>query len=166
MFWDNLKQLVLCPFFVKIHNRTKKKKKWFFPYIQKCQLFEKNYIILRSLWKSRFLPIFSKISTFRVKLRYFDITLKFSFQFLPISPKISKFKEMVPFFRFHWKNRFLSICPKISTFREKLHYFEITLKKSFSAHIFENINNSREITEIYIYLRKYQHLKENYVVLR
>ena len=45
-------------------------------YVQKQQHFEEDYVILRLLWKSGFLAIFAKISTFGGKGSYLEISLK------------------------------------------------------------------------------------------
>ena len=161
------------------------------PYVQKYKHFQKNYLILRLLCKvvfahikyqnsrkSKFfgdlfakIVICPKISVFRGKLHYFEITLKKSF-FSDISENINIFRKRklfrdhfkkiifclykylqkyfnisgkIKFFeRSFWNNRLLSINPYIATFRGKSCYFEITFEKSFFDHISENINISRK----------------------
>ena len=143
VFWDHFEKIDFCPYLWKYQNSRKRYfssgllEKIVFVYIY--QHFQKNDVILRSFWKSR--PKYPKTSTFRGKVSYLEITFE---KIGEKNPNISNCKEKERFLRILWKNSFLFICPKISTFLEKLCYSKITLKKSFFAHISENINISRK----------------------
>ena len=80
----------------------------FWPYVQKYQLFEENYIILRSLWRSYFFPYIRKYPHFEEK----EVLSKKTF-FAHTSENIKSL----------WKNSFLSKCPKINNFFREIALF-------------------------------------------
>ena len=122
-------------------------------------------VILRSLWKIRFLLISSKISSFKKKDLFEKIIFEniifcpysqkyqnsrksniFHKSFLSMCPKISAFRGKLLYFEIPLKKCILFIYTKISMFREKGGYLEITLKKSLFAHISEKIKIQRKAT--------------------
>ena len=87
---------------------------------------------------------------------------------LLISPKISKFKQQVIFFRSLHKNSFFPYVQKYQQFEERM-FFEITLRKSFIAHISENVKIKGKWT-VFVgpYLRKYfflDYFKDSFLLI-
>ena len=89
---------------------------------KKCFFFPKNL----------FLALFPKLSTFRAKLRYFEITLKklmFASFFGSISKSINISRKMTIFWDhfektdFSPKTSFLALFPELSIFQQKIKIF-------------------------------------------
>ena len=146
--------------------------------------FKQKLLFYGSLWKIVFfLSICPKISTFRKKLRYFEIRRRF----LPIYPKISTFREkgdhfQKSFFVHISKSKHLEekevdfsdifekivFCPYLQNYQNSrkrnfsLYSFE---KKVFYVNISKNINISRKITlfsqnyGFYPHIREYLHFE-------
>ena len=148
VFWDHSEKHDFCQYLWKYQNSRKRyfsSKNNFLSICAKISAFRGKWRYFEITWKSRFYLIYAKISTCWGKGMYFENTLTKLFS--PISPKILKLKAKVLFFRHLWKNCILSKSINIS---RKITLFWDNFEKVVFCQ----------------YLRRYQHFEEKEFILR